>query len=265
MRRVGFAVVGLLLALVLGGCTQWATVQSGDYVVLFDGAFRDPPGALNTQAMEVVSRVMVDRDAQTAIFRLVDGDNVQVPIQAWDQSRWPAGCPTNVASTRMEVLELNTPQLDLGEISLADPLLVHDCGGERLVLRAGGEFDPGQTACAWPADCIYLGRQVERTWRLVDLTVQTRVDQPVQIEVLPEDQAGSVILGSLAVLDGPFHGRVETMRPVAGGGFQSDGTVTYMPAPGYQGEDSFMVRVHDREGYWATAGVTISVDPAPAE
>jgi hypothetical protein len=97
------------------------------------------------------------------VFRLADGSDVVTSFVARDRAAWPAGCPTNIQSTRMEVLEIAEDPLSLGSTRLEQPVLVRDCPRNpvRLVLRQDGEIGGGGTACPHGEYCLHFGPAAE--------------------------------------------------------------------------------------------------------
>jgi hypothetical protein len=135
------------------GCAldRWAGVEPGTYTVV-----RSAGRASETAAREI-RKLEIDREAETATFTLVDGSQVAVSFTPRDRSDWPAGCPSNVNNTRMEVLDLGRDTLTIGPLTFTDPLLVRDCPPEpvHVVLREGaGEIGGSGTACAGTEECV---------------------------------------------------------------------------------------------------------------
>jgi hypothetical protein len=105
----------------------------------------------------------VDREAGQMVFALADGSQIASSFVARDRAAWPAGCPTNIQSTRMEVLEIVEDPLRLGSTTFRHPVLVRDCPREpvRLVLREDGEMGGGGTACPYGELCLYFAPETE--------------------------------------------------------------------------------------------------------
>ncbi|MCG3209027.1 MAG: hypothetical protein FOGNACKC_02643 [Anaerolineae bacterium] len=87
-----------------------------------------------------------------------------------------------------------------------------------------------------------------------DDSATTPEDSPVTIPVLDNDSDpdGNLDPSTVSIVNGPAHGEV-TINP--------DGSITYTPAPNFNGEDSFTYEVCDTTGLCDTATVTINVTP----
>jgi hypothetical protein len=150
---VAVAMMALALAAVpLAGCSmdRWAKVEPGEYTVVHDGA-----AATMTVAREI-QRLDIDRDESMMVLTLVDGSEIVASFVPRDGTEWPAGCPTNIHSTRMEVLDIVQDPLTIGTTSLSRPILVRDCPADpaRIVLREDGAIGGAGTACPYPQPCI---------------------------------------------------------------------------------------------------------------
>jgi hypothetical protein len=152
--RVVVAIVALALAGVLvSACSldRRVAVESGEYAVL-----RGEVAGV-TLAGSGIQSLVVDRDQNLVVLALADGSEVVRPFVARDRRDWPAGCPTNINTTRMEVLDLIGP-LTLGTATLSRPVLVRDCPRDpvRVVLREDGAIGGAGTACPYPEPCIHF-------------------------------------------------------------------------------------------------------------
>lgn len=131
----------LILAALLSGCLAQPRleVESGDYTLVrgTDDATRS--------AADSVRNLYIDRDASIAVLTLDDNSDISMTFVARDRSQWPEGCPTNIYSHYMEVLDIDQPELTLGSLTLYDPVLVRDCPGEpvEVVLREDGQIGGG--------------------------------------------------------------------------------------------------------------------------
>ncbi|MEV7974382.1 Ig-like domain-containing protein [Cellulomonas sp. NPDC089187] len=85
-----------------------------------------------------------------------------------------------------------------------------------------------------------------------DLTVETGYESAVTVDVLAGASGHEVVVQEVGV---PSHGTAV---------LNEDGTVTYTPAAGFSGTDTFTVTVVDSLGQVATATVTVTVGEAPA-
>lgn len=146
------AVVAALLAS-LTGCIldRWAPVEPDTYTVVRSA------GRASQMAAREIRKLDIDRDAQVATLTLADGSELTRPFTPRGRSDWPAGCPSNVNDTRMEVLDLGQDRLTVGPMTFTHPLIVRDCPPtpERIVLRdATGAIGGSGTACAGVDECI---------------------------------------------------------------------------------------------------------------
>jgi hypothetical protein len=158
-KKKKITVAVLLTALALGGVllagcslSRRAEVEPGEYVVLNDGA------TPNRAAAQEIQGVAIDRDKRLIVLTRVDGSEIVTSFVARDRTKWPAGCPSNVHSTRMEVLEIAEDPLTIGATTFSHPVLVRDCPPDpmRLVLREDGAIGGGGSACPHPVPCIYF-------------------------------------------------------------------------------------------------------------
>ena len=157
-RKKTFIVVAItvlaLAGLFLGGCSldRWVEVESGEYAVLRE------PGMAQAAAAREIETLQVDRETQQVVLKLVDGSEIVTSFVPRERSAWPSGCPANIQSTRMEVLDIETDPLTIGATALDRPVLVQDCPREpvRLVLRSDGAIGGASTACPYPEPCIYF-------------------------------------------------------------------------------------------------------------
>ena len=131
---------------------RWAVVEPGEYTVVHDGA------AATMAVAREIQRLNIDRDESLMVFTLVDGSEIVASFVPRDRTEWPAGCPTNIHSTRMEVLDIVPDPWTVGAASLRRPILVRDCPPDpaRIVLREAGAIGGGGAACTYPEPCIYF-------------------------------------------------------------------------------------------------------------
>ncbi|MDY6876648.1 MAG: hypothetical protein SWK90_10680 [Chloroflexota bacterium] len=61
------------------------------------------------------------------MFTLTDGTEIVASFVPRDRAEWPSGCPANINSTRMEVLDIEEDPLTIGAVVFSDPILVRDC------------------------------------------------------------------------------------------------------------------------------------------
>ena len=244
-------VFAILVACILSGCstTRCVGIESGEYVVVCGG------GEANEVAMQAIQKMEIDRDERVAVFTLVDGSEIVTSFVPRDKAEWPAGCPTNIGSTRMEVLDIEEDTLTIKSVTFNNPILVRDCPPDpmRIILREDGEIGGGGGACTWPSECIFFGPQRDRPWVVNDSTASTDEDTPVTIKIVASDAEVNRDIDpeTFTVTSGPANGTVVN---------NYDGTVTYTPNAGFNGTDSFTYRICDIYGYWDTATVALTVN-----
>jgi hypothetical protein len=145
----------LLVGCALGACstTRWAEIESGVYVVVDGG------GGSDQAARWAIRRLEIDQDARIAVLVLADGSETVIPFVPRERTEWPAGCPSNIGSTRMEVLDLEVDALKMAATTFERPILVRACPPNpvRLVLRQDGEIGGAGGACIWPSECVFWG------------------------------------------------------------------------------------------------------------
>jgi hypothetical protein len=228
---------------------RWAEIESDDYVVVCGG------GETNEAAMDAIEKMNIDRDERVVKFTLADGSEVVASFVPREKEEWPAGCPTNIGSTHMEVLDIEKDTLTIDPVTLNNPILVRNCPQEpvRVVLREDGELGGSGGACTPPAECIFFGPGQDSPWTVNSSTASTSEDTPVNIEIItsPIEVSGDLDLGTFTVISGAGNGSVIN---------NYDWTVTYTPEAGFNGTDAFKYRVCDIYGYWDTATVTLSVN-----
>ncbi len=143
-----------LTTILLAGCSMdsRAAVEPGAYTILHDGTHKSISAAREIQQLDI------DRDQRLMVLTLVDGTQITASFVPRDRSEWPAGCPTNINSTRMEVLDIELDRLAIGDSAINQPVLVRDCPPDpvRVVLRKDGAIGGGTTACPHPEPCIYF-------------------------------------------------------------------------------------------------------------
>jgi hypothetical protein len=156
-KTTAIAVATMALALVavlVAGCSmdRWSEVEPGEYAVVYTGA------ATTMTVAREIQRLDIDRDDSLMVLTLVDGSEIVASFVPRDRTEWPAGCPTNIHSTRMEVLDIVQDPLTIGATSLSHPIVVRDCPPEpvRTVLRADGAIGGGFAACPHPEPCIFF-------------------------------------------------------------------------------------------------------------
>jgi hypothetical protein len=153
--RVAAVITALVLAgLILAGCSmsRWAQVDPGEYVVLRSGVTAE------SAAEQAIQKLQVDRGNRLMVLTLVDGSEIVTSFVPRDRREWPSGCPSNLNSTRMEVLEIAADPLTIGSTTVNHPILVRDCPPDpvRLVLREDGAIGGAGNACPNLEPCIYF-------------------------------------------------------------------------------------------------------------
>jgi len=162
----------LVLGSLLSGCDRWAGVTSGLYTppptsieqIEAEGAAAKPSAeALNPHhespyiSASGLDAVFIDREHQIAWFMFEDASLQLVPFAARSRESWPAGCPSNINATRMEVLDLAVEELVLAPVTIEQPILMRDCPPDpvELVLRSDGALGGG-VACVGAQACLTL-------------------------------------------------------------------------------------------------------------
>jgi len=153
----GVAVVLIVLAgCLLAGCSmdRWTEVEPGEYAAV------RAVGVAGEAAAPKIQKISVDRDKGTATFTLVDGSQILASFVPRARANWPAGCPSNISSTRMEVLEVQEDELNIGSATFDDPILVRNCPPDpvRVALREDGRIGGSGGACTGANDCLIFGR-----------------------------------------------------------------------------------------------------------
>ena len=155
-KFVTFMLAYIFLLSVLTGCSldRWAEVEAGEYVQT------SRQGVSNQVGRRVIQRMEVDRRNHQVTFFFEDGSLIDTSFVSKEKADWPAGCPTNINMTHMEVLELEVDTLTIGSLSFETPILVRDCprDPERVVIRSDGDIGGSGTACKYQQECIYFKR-----------------------------------------------------------------------------------------------------------
>jgi hypothetical protein len=224
--------------------TRWAEIEPGQYSVVCG------EGMANRVAMRAIQKVDIDREHGLVVFTLADGSELATPFVPRDRAKWPSGCPTNIHSTHMEVLDLEAEILTIEAAAFSHPILVRACPPDpvRVVLREDGEIGGGGGACANQSECMFFGPERELSWKAGDRTVSAESGVAVTTEIIPE--TGDLDPGTFTVTSPPAHGTVVN---------NYDGTVTYTPASGFHGTDAFTYQICDFDGYWDTAVISVTV------
>lgn len=156
--KIIFGLIALTFTIItttLAGCSfdKSVKVAEGDYIpVNVEIRGHDDSG------INLIRSITVDRDRNTVEVRLKDGDVINVIFTARPKEEWPSGCPTNIGSTKTEVLDLDVDELAIGHIIFKSPVLVRNCpqDPERVILREDGQMGGSGTACAGNDRCIHF-------------------------------------------------------------------------------------------------------------
>lgn len=151
--------VGLIIAVVLStllGCSadRWAEVEPGEYVVI------DIHIESNWATISGIETLVVERESNTIVIELQDGSPLVATFVPREKQDWPAGCPSNIGSTRMEVLDIQSNNLSIGGMTFSNPILVRNCppSPNTIVLREDGTIGGAGSACAWPDKDIHFAK-----------------------------------------------------------------------------------------------------------
>jgi len=155
IKRVAVVLI-ILAGCLLAGCSmdRWTEVEPGEYAAV-RGA-----GVVGEAAAQKIQKIEIDRGKGTAMFTLVDGSQILASFVPRERANWPAGCPSNVGSTRMEVLDIQEDALNIESATFEDPILVRNCPPDpvRIALREDGRIGGSGGACSGANECILFGR-----------------------------------------------------------------------------------------------------------
>lgn len=145
----------IIILTIFSGCSfdKYVEVTEGEYIPVNTGtAYHDDSGTRLIQSMTV------DRKNETLEIRLTDDTVIQSSFISRPKKGWPSGCPANIGSTRMEVLDVEVDGLTIGDIILNNPVLVRDCpqNPERVILREDGRIGGSGMACAGNNKCFHF-------------------------------------------------------------------------------------------------------------
>jgi hypothetical protein len=213
-RVVGFILVtAFVLSGCIGGMTRSAEIKSGSYVRINRIDVEATPIAVG------VNGVVIDRDRRQVTFTLADSSEVTAPLTA-EASKWADGCPTNLYSTRMEMLYLAENELTLESVTFRRPVIVANCPVPPLVItlqEAGDETEasPDASACQWwaGAKCIYFGQDYATLrGQIVDFETREPIQDAEAVFVAP---TGSQIYPATfqVILPGGAQVRLEVSAP----------------------------------------------------
>lgn len=142
-------------ALLVSGCSfdRWAEVNGGDYIPVYPGT-----RGHDYSVVDSIEHILINRDEDIVQVFLRNGDIIEAAFTARHEEGWPSGCPANLGSTKMEVLDLDVSELTIGSLVLSNPVLVRNCPRqpETVILREDGMMGGSSTACAGNDICIHL-------------------------------------------------------------------------------------------------------------
>ena len=151
--------VALLIVVVLStslGCLtdRWVEVEPGDYTVI------DVHSESSGATVAGIEALVVERQSNTIAIELQDGSPIVVTFVPREKEDWLAGCPSNIGSTRMEVLDIQSSNLSIGGMTFTNPILVRSCppSPNTVVLREDGAIGGAGSACAWPDKDIHFAK-----------------------------------------------------------------------------------------------------------
>lgn len=148
------------LGTVLAGCSldRWVEVEPGEYNFVQARGFTGKPNGAE------IRQLFIDRKDKSVTFTLVNGNEIIRSFVPRDRREWPSGCPANIQSTRMEILDLEMQTLTSGTITLRNPILVRNCPSNpvQVVLREDDDIGGGGTACQVQDQCLIFGRSGDR-------------------------------------------------------------------------------------------------------
>jgi hypothetical protein len=154
IKRVAVVLI-ILAGCLLAGCSmdRWTEVEPGEYATIRGVGVAG-------EAAAKIQKIAVDRDKGTATFTLVDGSQILASFVPRERANWPAGCPSNIGSTRMEVLDIQKDTLIIGSTMFNDPILLRNCPPDpvRIALREDGRIGGSGGACSGADECILFGR-----------------------------------------------------------------------------------------------------------
>ena len=144
----------LLFMLLLSACSldPKAVIDPGDYTVTSD------LGAANKVGRETIIKMNVDLETQQVTIFFTDGTQRTIAYTPRPASEWPKGCPTNIYSTQMEVFDLVVTDLEIGSLTIIEPILVRNCPEEpnKVILQEDGEIGGAGTGCLNFTECIFF-------------------------------------------------------------------------------------------------------------
>jgi hypothetical protein len=143
----------------LAGCSldRWAAVEPGEYMFLRTSEGMDSADA------QGIPYLRIDREHDIVELTLAGGEQLVTSFVPRARSTWPAGCPSNIQSTRMEVLEIVERPLAIGATTFRQPVLVRNCPPDpvQIVLREDGDIGGGGSAYSHLEPCLVFVPRAE--------------------------------------------------------------------------------------------------------
>ena len=155
IKRIAVVII-VLTGCALAGCVRdrWVEIEPGESVAVRG------IGTASEAAIQAVQKVEIDWDKHTVTFSLVDGSHIVTSFVSRERAVWPTGCPSNINSTRMEVLDIQESTLTIEPAIFSNPILVRNCPPDpmRIALREDGRIGGSGGACTGASECIIFGR-----------------------------------------------------------------------------------------------------------
>jgi hypothetical protein len=123
---------------------RWVGVESDAYIAIRG------TGPASQAAARAIREVRVDLDDRTTTLTQDEGSQIAASPVPRTREEWPTGCPTNVGSTRMEVLDIEEGVLTIESTAFKDKLTPSQRGS----LVPSAEFE---SAAFWSATPILYG------------------------------------------------------------------------------------------------------------
>jgi len=257
MCKLLWRVVGFILvtAFILNGCighmTKVAEIKSGSYVRINSLHAQPTPIAVG------VIEVEIDRTNRRVTFKLADNSEVTASLTA-EASKWAEGCPTNLYSTRMEMLYLADNELTLDSVTFSRPVFVANCPVPPIVITLQEATDetgasPDASGCEWwaGAKCIYFGQDYATLrGQIVDFETREAIQDAEVVFVAPTGRqvfpgTFQVVLPGGAQVD--FEVRAPGYAPSVGKVEIYDDKVVVSRGPGPISESAYfeILELHD--------------------
>lgn len=146
--------IGMVLVLLGSGCSleKTLTIADGSYTIQRSG------GAGEYVPGPFIERLEVDRALGVVIFYSRKREPLRIPFDGRNRKEWPAGCPGNLYSQRMEIFDLLVDEESEAILGLSNPVLIRNCPETpyQLVLREDGEIGGPLSACSFPVECLFF-------------------------------------------------------------------------------------------------------------